>query len=171
MNRKIEQPGEQYVNVNRPENVIRPPAWWESEPLPRPLVELRARFLARVTKETNGCWTWNGSRTRRGYGRFVIAHGRQPASAHRFAFLILAGRVLRFREEVDHLCRNHPCVNPDHLDGVSHATNVRRGKLVKDKPICGHEFGVEMSNGAGKRARRCPQCRREYLKEWKVRNR
>lgn len=33
--------------------------------------------------------------------------------------------------ELDHLCRNRICVNPDHLELVTHAQNLRRGKNVK----------------------------------------
>jgi len=32
---------------------------------------------------------------------------------------------------LDHLCRNPPCVNPDHLEPVSNAENLRRGIRVK----------------------------------------
>ncbi len=32
---------------------------------------------------------------------------------------------------IDHLCRVPPCVNPDHLEAVSHTENVRRGKAAK----------------------------------------
>ena len=28
--------------------------------------------------------------------------------------------------EIDHLCRNHRCVNPDHLEPVTHLENMRR---------------------------------------------
>jgi len=33
--------------------------------------------------------------------------------------------------EIDHLCGNPACVNPDHLEAVSHAENVRRGRATK----------------------------------------
>lgn len=33
--------------------------------------------------------------------------------------------------ELDHLCRNRWCINPDHLEPVTHAENVRRGANTK----------------------------------------
>lgn len=32
---------------------------------------------------------------------------------------------------LDHLCRVHECVNPDHLEPVTISENVRRGRLAK----------------------------------------
>ncbi len=33
--------------------------------------------------------------------------------------------------DLDHLCRNESCVNPDHLELVTHAKNCRRGRATK----------------------------------------
>lgn len=78
-----------------------------------------ARFWARVDRsDANGCWPWLGARDVNGYGR--LGH----RLAHREMFVVL-GRDPG--ETIDHLCRNHACVNPAHLESVPSVENVRRG--------------------------------------------
>jgi hypothetical protein len=76
----------------------------------------------------NGCWEWQLSVSVYGYGQ-VRANGRtQPA--HRWLYQKLKRVVLDTSLDLDHLCRNRRCVNPDHLEPVVHAVNVRRGDLA-----------------------------------------
>ena len=47
--------------------------------------------------------------------------------------------------EIDHLCRNRACYNPEHLEAVTHKENVRRGRgteFARKKTHCpqGHEY-------------------------------
>lgn len=74
-----------------------------------------------------GCWLWTGGDSGAGrgggYGRFTI-RGRSVA-AHRWAYAAFVGR-LRRGAQVDHKCRLRCCVNPDHLEQVSHRENQRR---------------------------------------------
>lgn len=74
----------------------------------------------------SGCWLWTGGRTGQGYG-MLRPDGLRQVLAHRHVYELLRGPIPQDRE-LDHLCRNVACVNPDHLQPVTHALNTRRGK-------------------------------------------
>lgn len=87
-----------------------------SEPLPD-------RFWRKVQK-TPGCWRWTGAIQSAGYGSIGLGEGR-VGSAHRVAYELLVGPIPPGLT-IDHLCRNTWCVNPAHLEAVTHQENVRR---------------------------------------------
>lgn len=74
------------------------------------------------------CWIWHGSTNGRGYGR--LGRGGTLYSAHRY-FWIEANGPVPDGLELDHLCEIPQCVNPAHLEPVTHTENIRRGKLAK----------------------------------------
>lgn len=82
------------------------------------------RFWAKFDQGQNGCWNWTGATSALGYGRFWFAD--QMRWAHRVAYELLVGPVPD-GHELDHLCRNPSCVNPVHLEPVTHRENVLRG--------------------------------------------
>lgn len=74
------------------------------------------------------CWWWMGELDRHGYGRVrVSSPQRRSTGAHRAVYEELVGPVPEGLE-IDHLCRNPRCVNPGHLEPVTHAENGRRGR-------------------------------------------
>lgn len=77
---------------------------------------------------TTRCWCWKGGTDASGYGR--SRYNRKGCSAHRRAWLQLVGPIPDGLE-ADHLCRNRACVNPAHMELVTHTENVRRGAHVK----------------------------------------
>lgn len=86
------------------------------------------RFMAKVDiSGDGGCWNWIGSLNPQGYGQFCVVRTR-PLGAHRVAMMlfrehpITPGRAL----QIDHLCRNKRCVNPDHLEVVTARENILR---------------------------------------------
>lgn len=83
-----------------------------------------ARLWARVTK-SDGCWLWRGHLTPNGYGLFWVSE-HEPMPAHRAVYEVVKGAIPDGLT-LDHLCRNPTCVNPEHLEPVTHAVNVRRG--------------------------------------------
>jgi len=80
--------------------------------------------LARLDASSGECWRWvgwNGD----GYGLFRVWGRVVPA--HRLAYRDF-GNALDDALDIDHLCRVHGCVRPSHLEPVTHAENIRRGK-------------------------------------------
>lgn len=82
------------------------------------------RFWEKVDK-TATCWLWTATRSGNGYGNFAVTHF-QRTSAHRFAYEQAHGPVPEGKD-LDHLCRVRACVNPDHLEVVTHRVNSLRG--------------------------------------------
>lgn len=94
-------------------------------PLPRPAIDrLRQKYVVRDAGHDTQCWMWTASTNALGYGKFGIRGGWKPS--HRVSYELHVGPVPDGLE-LDHLCRNPRCVNPDHLEPVTHAENVRRG--------------------------------------------
>lgn len=106
------------------------------------------RFFAKVHKEQRGCWRWIGARGSRTaeYGVLTIEGRRRYA--HRAAYEHFVGPIPQGLE-IDHLCRNPRCVNPDHMQPVSHLENCRRGRVGKHnaaKTHCPHGHPYSGSN-------------------------
>lgn len=85
---------------------------------------LEERFWAKVDM-SGDCWIWTASKNGKGYGQIAVKPHR-PALAHRIAWQLANGFVPDGMQ-LDHLCRNRACVNPDHLEVVDNRTNTLRG--------------------------------------------
>ena len=119
------------------------------------------------------CWVWHANKDRNGYG--VLSHRVSGKIVHRMAHKILWEHFNGFVPdglELDHLCRNRAGVNPDHLEPVTHAENVRRGEAGQHNPIkthCpkGHPYSestyVVKSHPKGN-FRRCNRCHEDRAK-------
>ncbi len=130
------------------------------------------RFWERVNKVENGCWEWRGCCGRNGYGMF--SYQGQSVLAHRFS-LNLSQISIPFGLEVDHLCRNRRCVNPSHLEIVTHQINVLRGNSSppnknRQDTHCphGHPYDLFNTYFMPHGGRSCKACRRnwQYRKYW-----
>ena len=79
-------------------------------------------------------------RDREGYGQYK--YGGQQYKAHRVAYELFVGPIPD-DHQIDHLCRNTPCVRPDHLDPVLPIENTRRGRNANREMLAcmrGHEY-------------------------------
>lgn len=75
------------------------------------------------------CHIWLLAKTWNGYG--LERSGEGPMRyAHRLAYERAHGPIPG-PLKIDHLCRVHECVNPEHLEAVTQAENVRRGNASK----------------------------------------
>jgi len=88
---------------------------------------LEKRFWESVLK-TETCWGWTKSKTKAGYGK--ISDGQKTLLAHRISYILNKGEIPNDLQ-IDHLCRNRWCVNPDYLEIVTQARNIQRGLLAK----------------------------------------
>lgn len=120
------------------------------------------RFWAKVEK-TEGCWLWQGSINPDGYGQIWVGDTLRMAKAHRFSYQLHKGEISEGLE-IDHLCKVRRCVNPDHLDLVTHRENLLRGDTFQArnaaKTQCpkGHAYTPENTYVPPAGGRRCRAC-------------
>ena len=110
----------------------------------------------------DGCWMWLASVGGGGYGRISLGGADGGwAVAHRVVYELLVGPIPDGLV-IDQLCRVRACVNPRHLEPVTHAENIRRGLRGRMVTHCprGHEYDV--ANTRYWRGRRdCRTCDRD----------
>lgn len=92
-----------------------------------PLTDTDRERFWRSFEKSDGCWEWTASKWTAGYGRFFV--GGRRVAAHRVSYEIHVGPIPEGLQ-LDHLCRNHGCVNPYHLEPVTPGENQRRGYLA-----------------------------------------
>jgi hypothetical protein len=134
--------------------------------------EVRVRFIEKFAYGGDlNCWEWLGAKTPQGYGSFRLsAYG--ATTAQRASYAIFIGDLAPGLT-VDHLCGNPGCVNPAHLEAVTHQVNLRRGRkgacaVNARKEGCprGHEYAIYFHKSSGRTQRYCPTCKREMGREW-----
>ena len=115
------------------------------------------------------CWEWQGSKNARGYG--VMKFEGKNGYVHRRVWELLVGTIPDDLEP-DHLCKNHSCCNPDHLELVTHRVNMDRAFIRTHfhDGRCSRGHSIE-NVIAVHGQRKCPICQRESKKQWAARRR
>lgn len=137
--------------------------------------QFRAEVEARIERVPfDTCWHWTGHVGKTGYGRF------RNWQAHRVVYEL-------YREQIpaglsiDHLCRVHDCVNPDHLEPVTTRENVLRGiapaarNFAATHCIDGHPLDADhvryVLNRYGFYGRYCIECGVKHARNhWRRKN-
>lgn len=124
------------------------------------------RLLER-TELVGECLLFTGAKDQYGYGcaSAIAITGNATDRAHRLAYILAKGPIPDGLE-IDHLCRTPACINPLHLEAVTHAENLRRGRPLhyplRDLTACmrGHPYTPENTR-RWRGTRICRTCVRE----------
>lgn len=123
----------------------------------------------RIERDLNtGCWNWKLSVGSHGYGNAY--NGKTVTVAHRLSYEAFKGSIPEGKQ-LDHLCKNRRCVNPDHLEPVSQAINIRRQfGGTEDLSLCpnGHDRSHSFYDSEG--SFRCRICRTEASRKHRDKN-
>jgi hypothetical protein len=132
------------------------------------ILGFRAWLHERTVEQDRGyvtpCWIWRLSCATNGYARTQLPRQRNKTIAvHRLAYENLVAPIGEGLE-LDHLCRVRDCCNPEHLEPVTRAENMRRGNTPRSHCRNGHPFTEQrkgrfcrICNAAWHRARRAKQ--------------
>jgi hypothetical protein len=81
-----------------------------------------------IVDESSGCWNWALHLTKDGYGRTRVNSKNKLAHVREWE---LKNGAVPDGFQIDHLCKNKACVNPDHLEVVTSAVNCQRRPKTK----------------------------------------
>jgi hypothetical protein len=114
-------------------------------PQPKPPIE---RLLARTVESEDGCWIVTRGLAPNGYAQLYLPLPvNHHVIAHRYAYeYFIVG--IPDGLEIDHTCNRRACVNPWHMEPVTHAINIRRGsdRLWDNRSVCARGHFIETTD-------------------------
>lgn len=135
--------------------------------MPRSPTPVAERFWPKVDKRSSDeCWPWTAGLAGP-YGSFY--DGRANTKAHRIAYQLVKGEIPDGLQ-IDHLCRNRLCCNPNHLEAVTSRENTLRGfgssavNARKTHCINGHPFDEANTYVQRQNHRDCRACKIEAIR-------
>jgi hypothetical protein len=136
--------------------------------------DVRKYIQGRVTVLEDGCWLWKLTPDTHGYGVAARRTGKGSYTrlrAHRLSYETYVGAIPDGLD-LDHLCRNRACCNPDHLEPVTRRENIRRGngyiaaKIAATHCIAGHSLSGENLYVTPRGQRRCRDCQNRRKRKY-----
>jgi len=129
---------------------------------------LRAQIqrFSEKTRVVGDCIEWTGTIDKYGYGQFRPTGGSNMG-AHRWSYEYHVGPIPEGLQ-IDHVCRNRKCVNPEHLEPVTARENLFRSPIapaalnaakthcLRNHPLSGENLYLHPNSGR----RGCRECRR-----------
>jgi len=89
---------------------------------------LKANYFKPLHKryeiDERGCWIWTAGKQGQGYPVFSVKG--KHILAHRYFYEFYHSTRIPPGMQLDHLCRRPACVNPYHLEPVTHQENAKR---------------------------------------------
>lgn len=126
----------------------------------QPILE---RIAANTIMLPNGCHGWIASRAGHGYPSISV-NGKHRL-VHRITHEQMFGPIPKGKE-AHHKCENKGCINPLHIQPVTHAENIqiadpRKWSWLSKKTHCpkGHEYD-EVNTYVWRGGRHCRSCRK-----------
>jgi len=90
------------------------------------------RWSNRIVEGEYGCWIWTGTDNGNDYPTSNV--GSKQVYVYKEMYEYLKGPI-PYGKEPDHICRIRKCINPAHIEPVTHRENMKRGKTIIARQI------------------------------------
>jgi hypothetical protein len=110
------------------------------------------KFLRKITILDNGCWVL-GRLGKYSKFRTTTSEKDWPIAGHRYSYQIHKGDIPNGKQ-IDHLCSEKSCCNPEHLEVVTASENTKRAWERGDAKLIPRETNLRILNLARELSRK-----------------